>query len=1078
MNPEQWRKIREIFEAALERPVDERAAFLAQACADDDETHRRLEAMLTADARDDLLIDRPAYQAVSAILPQVLGTEDSQSFSGEMIGVYQLTRELGRGGMGTVYLAYDTRLERPAALKLLPTRLINNPERVYRLQREARSASALNHPNIITIYDFGNENGRDYIASEFVEGCTLRDYVGSPGLTLNQILDVAIQVASALEAAHAAGIVHRDIKPENIMLRPDGYAKVLDFGLAKLTEPDSGGNKAKTDTSGIRADFETQAGILMGTVKYMSPEQVRGQQVDGRSDLFSLGVVLYELITGHQPFGGETWHHTMVAITDAEPPPIEYDVQGAHPALQAIIRRLLAKSCEQRYQTASALLTDLETLQAELAANAHIERIGTERAKTIQSGDQPTTVMADSLSVITDEAARDNVEDAVLLPAHLKWRKLTAAAIAITILVTAAAYFYFGRGFSSNQPALTGKDTILLADFANTTGDADFDGTLKQGLTVQLGQSPYLNIFPEERARETLGLMERSHDEKITREVGREICQRRGIKVLMVGTIASLGRNYVITLEAVNSQNGEAIAQQQTEAEGKEQVLKALGRASTSMREKLGESLASIRKFDAPIDQATTASFEAFKEYTVGVELWRKGQYAQSVPAFKRAIERDGEFALAYAQLGTSYRDLRNLSLGNKYLERAYQLRNRVSERERLEISASFFRHVTGELDKRIETTALLTQTYPQDPNGYHLHGNSLMIAGEYEQAAEAYRSVLRLDADFAVSRANLALALIGLNRFEEAQEVIEQGLARRLDSSGFHNRLYLIAFLKDDVQATHRQVEWFAGRPDEYQIREIQARSFAFAGRRREASETFAQAAELARGRGLVAEKARILANEANLNAVFGLTQLAKKQALLLLNLLERESIAPEELQPSLIQQLDSQPLVCTLALCGDATRAQSLSDELAHRLPQDTMHKSVWIPLVSATLELKRGSVAGPDKAIQLLQPARQYEAALSFRPTWLRGQAYLQAKNGALAAAEFQRIIEHRGWDVLSPLWPLAHLGLARAATLQGDISKGLKAYEDFFLLWKEADVELPVLIDARREYERIINLTSTH
>ncbi len=1071
MNPEQWRKISGLFEAALKRPVDERAAFLAHACAGDDETHRRLEAMLAADARDDLLMDRPAFQVLSAPLPSMLGPDDSQSFSGEMIGVYQLTRELGRGGMGTVYLAYDTRLGRPAAVKLLPSRLINNPDRVYRFQREARSASALNHPNIITIYDFGKENGRDYIASEFVEGLTLRDFVGSQRLTLNQILDVVIQVASALEAAHAAGIVHRDIKPENIMLRPDGYAKVLDFGLAKLTEPESGDNEAKTDTSEIRNDFETRIGILIGTVNYMSPEQVRGQKVDGRSDLFSLGVVLYELITGHQPFGGETWHHTMVAITDSEPLPIARDLQRALPALQEIISRVLAKNCEQRYQTARALLADLETLQAELAATAHIERIEAKRAKAIQTGEQMATVISDRVS--SDEAARDKAERAVLLPAHLNRRKLTAA-IAIIILVTAAtaaAYFYFRRGFSTNQPALTDKDTILLADFVNTTGDADFDETLKQGLMVQLGQSPYLNFLPEERARETLGLMERAHDEKITREVGREICQRRGIKVLLVGTIASLGRNYVITLEAVNSQSGEAIAQQQTEAEGKERVLKALGRASTSMREKLGESLASIRKFDAPIEQATTASLEAFKNYTVGVDLWRKGQYAQSVPALKRAIERDGEFALANAQLGTSYRDLRNLALGNKYLERAYQLRNRVSERERLEISASFFRHVTGELDKRIETTALLTQTYPQDPNGYHLHGNSLMIAGQYEQAGEAYRAALRLDADFALSRANLALALIGLNRFDEAQEVIEQGLARRLDSSGFHNRLYLIAFFKGDAQAAHRQVEWFAGRPDEYQIREIQARSFAFAGRRREASETFAQAAELAGGRGLVAEKARILANEANLNAIFGLTQLAKKQALFILTLLEKKSIAPEELLPSLIQQLDSQPLVCTLALCGDATRAQSLSDELARKLPGDTMHNSVWLPLVSATLELKRGSAAGPDKAIQLLQRARQYEAALSFRPTWLRGQAYLLAKNGALAAGEFQRIIEHRGWDVLSPLWPMGHLGLARAAVLQGDVAKGRKAYEDFFLLWKEADVDLPVLIEAKREYERL-------
>lgn len=1070
MNPEQWQKIHELFEAALERPADERTVFLARACVGDEETQRRVEAMLAADARDDLLMDRPAYQAASALAASMPATDDSQSFSGEMIGVYRLMGELGHGGMGTVYLAYDTRLGRQAALKLLPSQLINNPERVRRLQREARAATALNHPNIITIYDFGQENGRDYIASEFVEGRTLRDYVGNPDLTLNQILDVAIQVASALEAAHAAGIVHRDIKPENIMLRPDGYAKVLDFGLAKLAEPESGGDEAKTNASEVSSDFETRTGMVMGTVNYMSPEQVRGQKVDGRSDLFSLGVVLYELITGHRPFGGKTWHHTMVAITDIEPPPIERFAKGASAALQQVMSRVLAKEREERYQTARELLADLEKLQDELASNTRLQRVG--RARRPVRINEQTMVMGGAHSgAITDEGPGHNVTGAISPLTRLKRHKL-AATIAI-IMATTATYFYFSRGFGfgPGAPALTGKDTILLADFVNTTGDEVFDGTLKQGLAVQLEQSPYMNIFPEERARETLRLMERSQDEKITREVGREICQRRGIKALLVGTIASLGRNYVITLEAINSQSGEAIARQQAEAEGKEQVLKALGRASTEMREHLGESLASIRKFNVPIEQATTASLEAFKNYVVGVELWRKGQYDQSVPMLKRAIELDSEFALAYAQLGTSYRDLRNLALGNTYLERAYQLRDRVSERERLEISATFFRHITGELDKRIATTSLLTQTYPHDPSGHHLHGNSLIITGEYEQAGEAYRRALGLDADFALSRANLALCLIGLNRFDEAQEVIEEGLARHIDSGGFHNRLYLIAFLKGDAQAIDRQVEWFTGRPDEYQIREIQARSFAFAGRRRQASEFFAQAATLAEARGLLAEKARILANEANLNATFGMTHLAEKQAALVLALLENRSIAPEELLPSVVQQLDSQPLAWTLALCGETRRAHALAEDLARKLPANTMYNTVWLPLIRATLELKRGPASEPDKAIQLLQPARQYEAAISFRPTWVRGQAYLQANNGAHATEEFQKIIKHRGWDALSPLWPLAHLGLARAAVLEGDVMKSRKAYEDFFLLWKDADAELPVLIEAKKEYERL-------
>src|SRR5262245_8576042 len=476
MSPEQWQKIHELFEAALERSVEDRAAFLARACAGDEETQRRVEAMLAADAQNDLLVDRPWRQAVNIFAPSNSGPDDSQSYSGEMIGFYRLIKELGRGGMGTVYLAYDTRLGRRVPLKLLPSRLVNNSERLRRFQREARLVSALSHPNIITIYDFGQENGRHYIVSEFVEGHTLRNFVGGQDISLNRILDLVVQVASALEAAHAEGVVHRDIKPENIMLRPDGYVKVLDFGLAKLTEPESGGDEAKTDISGAPPDFETRTGIVLGTVNYMSPEQARGQKVDGRSDLFSLGVVLYELITGHRPFGGKTWHHTIVAITDAEPPPITSDMQGAPAALQEIIYRVLSKDREQRYQTARALLADIKTLQGELAADTRIQRIGTERAQNATILEEQITRTETQAAVINDESARNKVTSAVLSLAELKRRRLIFE-VGIIILATVAAYFLFGWAFSLGRPALTDKDTILLADFVNTTGDAVFDST-------------------------------------------------------------------------------------------------------------------------------------------------------------------------------------------------------------------------------------------------------------------------------------------------------------------------------------------------------------------------------------------------------------------------------------------------------------------------------------------------------------------------------------------------------------------------------------------------------------------------
>ncbi|MBO0801288.1 MAG: protein kinase, partial [Blastocatellia bacterium] len=492
MSPERWQKINELFEAVLEHPVEERAVFLAQATVDDEDIRRRVEGMIAADTQDDLLIDRLANRLAGAVQPSGSSYVDPLSVPGSMVGVYRLISELGRGGMGTVYLAADTRLGRRVALKLLPSRLGDNPERVRRFHREARTASALNHPNIITIYDFGNENGCDYIASEFVEGRTLRDYLVDRDHSLSRILDLVIQVASALAAAHEAGIVHRDIKPENIMLRPDGYVKVLDFGLAKLSDPESGAEESRSRAPSGNLNAETRSGVVVGTVNYMSPEQVLGEKVDWRSDLFSLGILLYELITGKRPFCGETCHHTMVAIIDANPPPISDITTGATGAtadLQKIINRALAKDRGQRYQSASALMADLEAVKAALGAEVRIQPIKSQSPQHTIDNSIPGKIWGRIKSTVSP----------------LLRKRLIAVAAVITLTALAATvYFYFGRKLSHDRSVLTDKDTILLTDFANTTGDAVFDDTLKYGLLVQLRQSPYFNILSEERARETL----------------------------------------------------------------------------------------------------------------------------------------------------------------------------------------------------------------------------------------------------------------------------------------------------------------------------------------------------------------------------------------------------------------------------------------------------------------------------------------------------------------------------------------------------------------------------------------------
>ncbi|MFN0124449.1 MAG: protein kinase domain-containing protein, partial [Blastocatellia bacterium] len=1051
MSPERWRQINDLFMAALDQPAGERQAFLARACDGDAELRRMVADMLAVDQKSELPLDHsPINEGFDKAIDGALtlpGPGISDTFTAKQIGAYQLIRELGRGGMGVVCLAQDTRLERQVALKLLPARLTGASDRVRRFQREARAVSALNHPNIITIYDFGEEAGHFYIASEYVEGNTLRALIRDPELTLTRTLDILIQVASALDAAHTAGIVHRDIKPENIMLRPDGYVKVLDFGLAKLIEPETDPER-NDDTapaiSGSAMGFKTRAGDILGTVNYMSPEQARGHKVDARSDLFSLGVVFYELVTGRRPFDGPTYSHTLVAILDQEPPPLEKYVENAPPPLQALISRLLDKDREQRIQTAGLLLTELRALRDELTAHARIR---------LNSGEH------DAIASLPTTASR-------LASQRTAFRFAATVAIVFIVMSALLAWRQYVRA-----PALTSRDTILLADFANTTGDTVFDGTLQQGLTVQLTQSPYLNILPEDRARETLRLMgrtrEQAQEEKITLETGREICQRRGIKALLSGTIASLGNNYVITLQTVSSQTGEIIAQQQTEAGSREQVLGALGQAATALREKLGESLPSIRQFNAPIEQATTPSLEALKDYSTGAELQRRGQQEKAVPFFRLAAEHDHDFALAYLRLGVSLRDLRNLAQGNQQLERAWRLRQRVSERERLNISATYHRYITGDLAQRLETTLLWAQTYPQDPGAHHIHGNSLVVTGQYEQAVETYRQALALDPDYALSRANLAISLIGLNRYDEARAAIAEGQARGSDISVFHNRLFLFAFLNGDSGEMTRQSEWFKGRSDEYLMREWQGRAAACRGQIGKAMEFLTQAGDIAAARGLYAEHARILSIMAHINAVHGLTAPARQQAHRALALIAEKHITPQELSPTPIGQVDAQPAAWTLALTGETDVARTQVDELRRRMPVDTLYNTLWLPLIRGAIELQDKD--GATRSLQALEPARQYEPALGLRLAWMRGQAYLRAGDTAAAAAEFERILAHRGWDVLSPLWPLGHLGLARATAMAGDTTKSRRQYEALFALWSAADPDMPVLIEARREYE---------
>jgi eukaryotic-like serine/threonine-protein kinase len=976
-------------------------------------------------------------------------------YAGTKLGRYEIRSKLGAGGMGEVYLAHDSQLNRSVALKILPPDVAADKQRMQRFIQEARTASALNQANILTVFEIGETGSTHFIATEFIDGETLRQQMARERLSLREALDIALQVASALASAHKAGVVHRDIKPENIMVRRDDrVVKVLDFGLAKLTE---GQSATPIETSApTKALFHTEPGLVIGTAQYMSPEQARALDVDARTDIWSLGVVLYEMVAARLPFEGPSTSDVIANILHKEPLALTLVSNEADRRLDEIVAKALTKDKEERYQSAKDLFIDVKRLKQHLDIEAEIERttppdFSSTNKSSDRSGHRMTAEARQSAATVEGVRPTSSAEYMVT---EIKRHKKGAIVIVglVAILLVGSIVFFRLRGAHT----LTEKDTILLADFVNTTGDAVFDGTLKQALAAQLSQSPFLNILSEDRVREALRFMGRSPDDRLTRDVGREICQRQALKAMLAGSIANLGNHYVITLEAINAQNGDGIAREQTEAENKEQVLRALGEAATKLREKLGESLQSIEKFDLPIEQATTSSLEAFKAYSLGLEQHLNGQYLDAVPLYKRAIEVDPNFASAYLRLSTVYHNSRQYGPAAEASQRAYDLRDRVSERERLYIVTNYYDRVTGELDKYIETMEVWKRTYPRD---YVPHNNlSLQYAylGQFEKSVAEAREAIALNPNAGPAHSNLAIAFVSLNRFDEAQQVIEQALSQKIDTLWMHRNLYMIAFIRGDTVAMNQQLEWAHGKPDEYAALDWQAQSAAFSGQLQKATEFSKRAAELALSRNLKEVMAQYVAEQAGRDAVFGNCR----------EVVEQTAKALEITQGS----WPAFNAANALAGCGDVRRAQAVTDQMLKRYPRGTLVNKVFVPTIQARSEMYRGNAV---RTIELLETARPFEKALDwiFPIDYLRGQAYLSEQKGMEAAAAFQNVLDHRGSAPATPLYPLAHLGLARAAALQGDKAKARKAYQDFFALWKDADPDIPILIKARKEYEQL-------